>query len=231
MQFASIRLQLETVDGRIPTPLISASPGMLLLTPGSSKIWPLLIARMSRMSRLLSSDSIPTISRIQHGLAIAPIQGIQGFLCLSMPQLLPSNAVQITGQLQIRGVIAASQTELLTISTLPLRLAMPIQNSQNASAPPRLVWMVPKFVLAFQRGWTTLFSQPWQSMPRLAGVPLTSSKISSLYLATAASLTLSTYIKDRFVQLIEMHPAAFAVEQPTVLFQIAIATPASSSTH
>jgi hypothetical protein len=68
-------------------------------------------------------------------------------------------------------------------------------------------------------------------MPRPAGVPLASSKISTLYLATAASLTLSSYRKDRFVQLIEMHPAAFAIKQPMALFQIAIATPASSSTQ
>jgi hypothetical protein len=52
---------------------------------------------------------------------------------LSMPQLLPSNAAQTTGQLQIRGVIAASQSELLTISTLPHRLAAQTNLSQPAS--------------------------------------------------------------------------------------------------
>jgi hypothetical protein len=35
------------------------------------------------------------------------------------------------------------------ISTLPLRLARPIKNSQNVSAP-KLIKMAPKFALAIQ---------------------------------------------------------------------------------
>ncbi len=61
------------------------------------------------------------------------------------------NAVQIqkTGLSTISQAIAASKEKLLMISTLPLRLARPIKNSQNVSAP-KLIKMAPKFALAIQ---------------------------------------------------------------------------------
>jgi hypothetical protein len=48
-------------------------------------------------------------------------------------------------------------------------------------------------------------------------------------LATAASLMLSTCKQDKYAQLVAMHPAVCAVDLSMVLFQIAIATAASSS--
>ena len=96
-----------------------------------------------------------------------------------------------------------------------------------ASAPPPIK-MAHKIVLAILEESTTLLSHLCQSMPLLAIAPQHSMELSR-ELATAVSLMLSTCKQDKYALLVAMHPAVYAVDLSMVLFQIAIATAASSS--
>lgn len=78
-------------------------------------------------------ESISIISQTAHGLAAAVIPDIPKILSLT-PQLLPFNAVAITGQLPNLIAIAALIEMLLMIFSLPLRPAKPISFSLTASA-------------------------------------------------------------------------------------------------
>lgn len=90
-----------------------------------AQMWPACITSLSRIFLLWSP--------IQHGIAIAQIPDTPKFLW-SKPQLLPSNAAQITGQLLISRVIAASPKQLLISSISLPRLAEPVNHSQAAFA-------------------------------------------------------------------------------------------------
>jgi hypothetical protein len=96
-----------------------------------------------------------------------------------------------------------------------------------ASAPPPIK-MAHKIVLAILEESTTLLSHLCQSMPPLAIAPQHSMELSR-ELATAVSQMLSTCKQDKYAQLVAMHLAVCAVDLSMVLFQIVIATAASSS--